>query len=226
MLIQSALFALGHLHGYLGPYASIQAFFLGIVLGTWRVRFRSLLPLILAHMIFNAVATIPRLKELYDMARVAKLFADDLANAAEKSRTDPKCRQIAALAKRPAEEAVPAIIEYFADPDEDVRTYAMVVIGGCFCRESEPYLKKPLLSRDKNTVGTALSLTGINHYSRYRREVRDIAWSGDFDLMTQISAVDTLLELKDEEGLRRIAQGHPSMKIRAAAEHRLKFPSN
>ena len=149
VLVHSLPFALGHLHGYLGPFASIQSFFFGVVLGTWRVRFRSLLPLILAHIIFNAAATIPRLKEQYDIAQVAKPFADELAKTAEKTRTDPKCRQIRVLARRPSQEAVPSIIEYFADPDEDVRTYAISVLGSCFRREAEPYLRKPLLSRDK-----------------------------------------------------------------------------
>ncbi len=222
VLIQSFLFGLTHLHLHLARSAFIQACLWGVIAGAWRVRFRSLLPLILAHMILNAAVVIPRLKEQYDIAEIAKPFADDLAKQTEKVRTDPKCRQIAALVKKPAPEAVPAIIDYFADPDEDVRTYAMTVLGGCFRREAEPYLKTPLLSRDKNTAGTALSLIGINHYSRYKQEVRDIAWSADIDLATQMSAVVTLGELDDKQGLRTIAQHHPSARIRSMAERVLK----
>lgn len=226
VITQSLLFALAHFHGFFGPYASIQAFYLGIVLGTWRVRLRSILPLILAHMIFNAVATIPLLKWPYQFAQDMKELPDDLAKQLakhfEKTHSDPKCRQIAALAQRPSQEAVPAIIEYFADPDEDVRWYAMSVIGGCFRREAEPFLRKALASRDKSVVDTALSLVGTERYYRLKQEVRDIAWSGDFDPAIQASAVLALFELKDEEGLRRIVESHPSMKLRAFAEHRLK----
>ena len=144
---------------------------MGAVLGMWRARFRSLLPLMLAHLIFNGVVCVPRLREWYQVAEIPGPIADSLAEHAKKVRSNPKCRQIESLARQPAQEAVPAIIDYFADPDEDVCTYAMAVVGGCFHHEVEPYLKKPLSSRDKNTVGTALSLNGIRHYSGYKQEV-------------------------------------------------------
>jgi membrane protease YdiL (CAAX protease family) len=225
ILIQSLLFGLTHLHLHFGYFASIQAFLIGAVLGMWRIRFQSLLPLILAHMIFNGVVCVPRLTEQYRVAKLAEPIADSLAEYARNVRSNPKCRQIAALTRGPAQEAVPAIVDYFADPDEDVRTYAMTVLGGCFRREAEPYLKKPLSSRDKNTLDSALFVVGICRYSVYKQEVRDIAWSAD-DVVIQLSAVSTLRDFNDEEGLRGIARSHPKARVRESAERLLAWSSN
>ena len=149
--------------------------------------------------------------------------SDYCAEHTKNIRSNPKCRQIEALARKPAQEAVPAIIEYFADPNKDVRTFAMEVVGGCFRHEAESYIKKPLSSRDKNTLGTALNLVGICAYSTYKQDVRDIAWSAD-DETIQFLAVLTLRDFNDEEGLRRVARSHPKVKVRAFAERVLRLP--
>jgi len=223
ILIHSLLFGLAHLHHHFGCFASIQAFLIGAVLGRWRIRFRSLLPLMLAHMIFDGVVTVPALMKQYKVAQIAKPIADSLAEHAKNVRLNPKCRQIAALTAEPVQEAVPAIIDYFADPGEDVRLYAMEVLDNVFRREAEPYLKEPLSSRDKNTLLSALSLIGIQRYSVYKQQVRDIAWSAD-DVAVQLSAVLTLWELNDEEGVRGIARSHPSARVRESAEQLLADP--
>ena len=88
---------LSHL-GYANScWAAFQAFLIGIVLGTWRIRFRSLLPLMLAHMILNGVILIPRLAELYDIAKVSEPVAEEMAEYARNVRSNPKCRQIEAF---------------------------------------------------------------------------------------------------------------------------------
>jgi hypothetical protein len=217
LLIQSLLFGLAHLPQSQGYGASIQAFLIGTVLGMWRIRFRSLLPLVFAHMIFNGVAAIPVLTEQYQTAEFAEPVADLLAEHVKNVRSNPKCRQIEALAIRPAQEAIPALIEYFADPDEDVRSYAQTVLAARFRREAEPYLKGPLASRDNNILNGALFVVGLWRYSVYKQEVRNIAWSAD-DLKTQVLAVSTLLDLNDEEGLREVARSHPNAKTREVAE--------
>ncbi len=101
VLIQSLLFGFVHLHHQFGSFASIQAFFLGTVLGVWRIKFRSLLPLMLAHAIFNAVVCAPRLIEWYQVADTAAPIADSLAESAKNIRSNPKCQQIQALARQP-----------------------------------------------------------------------------------------------------------------------------
>jgi membrane protease YdiL (CAAX protease family) len=70
LLIQALLFALYHLYtwGLLTTLAlsnSVHAFFFAMILGVWRIKFRSLLPLVLAHVLFNAIAIVP-LKARYD----------------------------------------------------------------------------------------------------------------------------------------------------------------
>jgi hypothetical protein len=45
-------------------FSSVQAFLIGIVFGAWRIRFRSLLPIVLAHVFFNT-AVIVSLKAQY-----------------------------------------------------------------------------------------------------------------------------------------------------------------
>ncbi len=87
-------------------------------------------------------------------------------------------------------------------------------------------MKKPLSSRDKNTLDGAITVVGIGRYSAYKQDVRDIAWSVD-DGRIQLSAVMTLYMLNDEEGLRRIAKSHSSEKIRGSAERLLQcFPTS
>ena len=68
-------------------------------------------------MIFNGVAVIPRLVTQYKLAKIAGPIADDLAKYARNVNSNPKCRQIEA-GQRAVQKAVPAIMEYFADPDD------------------------------------------------------------------------------------------------------------
>jgi membrane protease YdiL (CAAX protease family) len=72
LLVQSLLFFLFHLYTRgmftsLALYDSLYAFVLGMMLGAWRIKFRSLLPLVLAHVLFNTAAIVP-LKARYDQA--------------------------------------------------------------------------------------------------------------------------------------------------------------
>jgi len=228
LLVQSALFGMGHLHFHLATFAFVQAFLIGAVFGIWRIKFRSLLPLIVAHMIMNSVIAIPILREQYQDADVVESLEEDLVKDYREHlknvRSNPKSRQIQALSREPAQEAVPAIIEYFADPDEDVRLFAQEVLIQCFRPEAEPYLKAPLSSRDKKKLDGALFVVGMCRYTAYTQQVRDIAWSADEGTLPYL-AVSTLWDLKDEEGLREIARSHPNAKVRESAERILGYLS-
>jgi membrane protease YdiL (CAAX protease family) len=86
LLIHSLLFGLSHLYtwGMFAPiavYNSIFTFFLAMILGGWRIKFRSLLPLVLIHILINAT-TIPFLKTQYDWAVIRS------------DRSDAKCPTI------------------------------------------------------------------------------------------------------------------------------------
>ena len=94
-----------------------------MVFGVWRIRFRSIVPLILAHILLNAVVSIHVMKEKYDFARMA-VEAGLPADFGAKVRTSPECQQIYLLTKEPTEKAVPAIIGFLANPDDIVRACA------------------------------------------------------------------------------------------------------
>ncbi len=221
LLIQSLLFGLAHAHRSNTWFAVSQGFLIGLVLGMWRIRFRSLVPLMLAHMIFNGVVALPVLMERY---RAAKPFVEidqrgggPYAEYVKNVRSNPKCRQIAVLTREPPEKAVPAIIGFLADDDQTVRAFAGLTLVERYRREAEPYLKEALSSRDKNTRVEALLAVCLGHYARLKQKVRDIAWSDD-DPKVQSVAVNALGEIEDEEGLRDIAQRHPTERVRQSAE--------
>ena len=71
LLVQGVLFGLYHLYtwGFFNSFSLINAFnsvLFGIILGAWRIRFRSLLPLVLVHVAANAIVFVPHLKARYD----------------------------------------------------------------------------------------------------------------------------------------------------------------
>jgi membrane protease YdiL (CAAX protease family) len=216
LLVQALLFALAHVPLTLGFYSPISAFFYGTILGLWRIRFRSLIPLILGHIVLNSVACIPALKHQYQTAvLVAQYLPPDWA---AKIRSNPKCRQIALLTSESADKALPTIIGFLGDSDESVRTCATWKIMTCYRNEAEPYLKEALASNDKKIVEGVLFTIEMGpwRWPSLKEDVRNIVWSAD-DLHLRMSATLTLWDLKDVEALRDIAEKHPEEKIREAA---------
>lgn len=72
VVMQSLLFGLFHLYTYglftsFALVISLNAFMLGMIAGAWRIKFRSLLPLVLVHMLVNCT-TIISLKARFDQA--------------------------------------------------------------------------------------------------------------------------------------------------------------
>lgn len=203
LLIHSLLFSLAHFPTYWSVL--LACFFYGTILGIWRIRFRSLLPLILAHVILNGVAFIPNLKAQYDAA----------------VQSYPKCREIDRLTREPVEKALPALIALMADRDEVVSLHALEVLGKNYRSEAQPYFAEALASSDNRTVDRALSATEWYGYSCLKPQVRAIAWSSE-NLRIQLAAVMALRGIGDEEGLGDIAQKHPEEKVRHAASNMLR----
>jgi membrane protease YdiL (CAAX protease family) len=217
IVLQSVFFAIAHLF-YRGIFISILVFLFGLILGSWRIKFRSLLPLILAHIIFNAVFSFHVLKILYNTASLTSEynFQLDLDILSK-----PKCQQIISLREEPAEKAIPDIISFFADPDKDVRMVALSVILNKKYRDSaEPYIKETLSSKNKNVIDGALFVIQICDYPDIEQEVRKVIWTND-DTQIQISALITLQCLKDKEGLKDIAKKHTNEKVRDWAQNML-----
>ncbi len=198
ILIQSSLFTLGHVSRFWPSLPYI--FVIATIFGIWRIRFRSLLPIVLAHVIINGVVLIPNLKTQYD--------------ASVKSYS--KCQEIDSLTSGPVEKAVPAIIRFAADPDEVVSVHALSALMSKYQSKAEPYLKVALASSDKRTVDRALFAIEMCGYAGLKPQVRKIAWSFD-DRKIQLAATMALRRLEDQEGLQNIAQGHPDETIRRVA---------
>lgn len=71
ILIQATFFSLVHLYGFVG---TVQAFLFGLIVGTWRWRRQTLVPVILAHAIWNSVYLVPFVYEQRESHRIAKKY--------------------------------------------------------------------------------------------------------------------------------------------------------
>jgi membrane protease YdiL (CAAX protease family) len=110
VLIQSLLFVLFHLYTRglftsVALYGSLHAFLLGMILGVWRIKFRSLLPLVLAHVLLNATVIVVPLKAQYDqvMARLyltSHTISKETTYLTEPLRKDGSVDYVAALNRR------------------------------------------------------------------------------------------------------------------------------
>ena len=106
--IQALLFGLFHLYAW-GLFTSVAlilsvfAFVLGMIAGMWRIKFRSLLPLVLTHVLFNATAIAP-LKAGYDQAvdrsHPKYTISKETTSITEPLRKDGAVDYVAALNKR------------------------------------------------------------------------------------------------------------------------------
>jgi len=199
LLAHSILFALAHLgvQRILLPVLFVY----GLILGAWRIRFGSLLPLVIAHWALNAVSLVPQFAAYYDAARSSY----------------PRCQQIDALAARPPEEALPELIKFLGDSDDAVAAHAIEVLGQHFRSQAEPYLKDALCAGDRRTIDRALFAIEWFHYAGLKPEVRALLWSSN-DPHIQLAALTALHALGDEKEGREIAQKHPDERIRNAAK--------
>jgi membrane protease YdiL (CAAX protease family) len=198
----SLFFSLSHLAGHWSVLPAI--FVYGTILGAWRLRFRSLLPLILAHMILNGVAAGPRLWAQYGAA----------------VQSYSKCREIDLLTRETAEKAVPALIVHMADRNEVVSLHAIDVLMESYRCDAEPYLAEALASSDNYSVDRALSAIEWYRLSGLKPQVRSIVWSSG-DLRIQLAGVLALRGIGDEEGLHDVLQKHPEERVRHAARDML-----
>ncbi len=97
----------------------------GISYGVWCLRFRAVLPLILAHAVVNGTILAPHLLSEYRIAAAGY----------------PKCHRIDLLAMDRPETAIPVLVELMADCDPVVSAHAMDTLLGTFRGSAAPYLK-------------------------------------------------------------------------------------
>jgi HEAT repeat protein len=139
----------------------------------------------------------------------------------ERIRTTPQCREIYQLTKEPIQKAVPAIIQFLADPDQSVQIYATMAIRN-YGADAEPYLKDALVSQDRKILGGVLFVVEMERFSSLNQEVRKIVWDVD-DVHIRLSAISTLQWFKDADGLREISLKHPSDRVRTWAKQQLHY---
>jgi len=217
--MHAIIFALGHFIFSTTLSLPLAAFFYALVLGVWRIWFKSLLPLIVAHVAINAVATAPTLHHDYETLRLVEglqAMGELPANVLVEFTSNPKCQRIAALTRQPAANALPALVDSLGDGDDAVRICAEWAITKYHREDVRPYLKRALASTDGKIVDGALFILDMRPDSTLREEVRQVVWSSHASTL-QISAIVTLRSMRDTDGLRKIAEGHPCKKIRDVA---------
>lgn len=200
LLVQSLLFAMFH-SGYDIPQR-IPIFLYGLILGMWRIRFKSILPLIVAHIILNGFCLIPVLKFSYDCLTYVE--------------QNPKCQRIDSMAEEPSEMAVPIIVDFLGDRDDMVAMYAVNALTKRPRSDVEPYLKVALASKDTHVLERALMLVDIRGYPGLKQQVREIVWSNS-DRAIRFSALLSLSGMEDTEELLRIAERHADERVRKKA---------
>ncbi len=198
LFIQAVLFGIAH---YRAPQLVLFAFLYGMIAGGWRIRFRSLVPLALAHIIVNSIAWGPWYVVQYE--RSLKLW--------------PKYHAIDLIGGK-AETALPRLIAVMGDEDDMIALHAVEVLLKNYSKAAEPYLKEALASGNDRTVDRALFAVDLSgtKFSGLTPQVRAIAWSYS-DSKIQIMALSALKSLGDTEGLGDIAQRHPEERIRESA---------
>jgi hypothetical protein len=194
LTIHSLIFSLAHIPT---QYSLLAAtFFYAMIFGVWRISLRSLLPLMLAHLVLNTVAFGPHIYIQYNSA----------------TQSYSKCREIDRLTSEPVEQALPSLMALLADRNEVVSNHALEVIGKNFRNAAEPYVAKALGSPDDYTVEQALSAVELNWYVTLKPQVRALVWSSE-NAELQLSAVLTLRWIGDDEGLTEIVRTHGNERV-------------
>jgi hypothetical protein len=196
-------------------YRAIQlmpfAFLFGIIAGGWRIRFKSLVPLALAHTVVNSIAWGPWCVVQYD--RSLRLW--------------PKYHEVDLIADQPEDEAIQRLVEIMSDDDDTISNHAIEVLAAKFPNETEPYLQKALGSDNSRIVDRALfavewfAICG-HKLLTLALQIRSIAWSSA-DFRIQLDAILALQDLNDLKGLSDIAERHPNEKARGTAARCLRY---
>lgn len=196
----------------------------GLILGAWRQRMRSLLPLVAAHMLLNALCILPFLHAQYETAvtqrQIAEYLEWDVDQWAREVKAKPAAKAIDLLREKPDEVAIPALIQFLSDADRDVRVYAASALVDGYGRDGCTYYAEALQSTNPQIVGEILMVVWISGCRELIPEVRAVLMDAS-SLKVQVSGLHALDALGDLEGLRLVAAHHPSEAIRRRARQML-----
>jgi membrane protease YdiL (CAAX protease family) len=227
LFVQAFLFSASHLGRlYVGAFLGLLGY--GLIVGLWRQRMRSLVPLIVIHVALSALATIPSTVETYQQAKMLELLDDDFGIRADMEdtfreiRENPRAREIDRLARKPADVAVPALIQFLGDEEEAIRLYATSRLRGEYKAAACPYYGEALDSDDPEIVDGVLMLIFMVECRELLPKVRRVILEAP-SLELATSGTITLDWLGDWKGLEQIAAQHPMEKVRQAAERKLEM---
>lgn len=109
LVVQAFLFGLFHVYtrGVFTSHAvfdSVNAFFVGMILGVWRIKLRSFLPIVLAHVLINSTLIVP-LKARYDQITgksdpIQHTVSEQTTRITQPLRPDGSVDYVAALNER------------------------------------------------------------------------------------------------------------------------------
>ena len=223
LILQAGLWAI--IHPYpVGPLICLCV--QGVLMGLWRQRMKSLLPLILLHVFINVSVSIRSIwmpyQKILGTSQTERSANEKVLAELEKLQRLPEARQIRKLATKPQDEAVPGIIAYLGSNNENVRTYATNVLMMMTKHESgtAKYYAEALRSPNERVVDGVESVIGLVHCYGLIPQIRETIANSN-DKSVQISGVIALKDLGDADGLREIAASHSSEKVRNAAQKML-----
>ena len=228
VVIQAAIFGLGHMPK-LGT-AAMLPFGCGLLFGLWRLRMRTLVPLILMHMLVNGLAFGPSSWENYQesvrMNAIVSQFPEvaetiaEMNKEVERVRKTPQGKLIDSLAAQGGDEAIGKIIQFMGDDSEDFSTYACVVLQARFPHKHSSHYDDALHSKNPRLLGNVIGLMGALRWAEYAPRIYDIVLANP-DRKVQIAGVLALQDFGDTDRLKRIAQQHRDEIVRKAASRAL-----
>lgn len=222
VVLQAALFAV--LHGYPFP-GTVYLFAVGVLLGCWRRWKGSLLPLIVGHIVLNGIVAGPTYFRHYESSQwlaearedpTMREWLSDFGRHLDVVRGSAKGDAIDALGRRPADRAVPGLLQYLGDPDESVQTYAQTMLVVRYKSHICRYIDDALESDNPTLVRNTAYLAGYLKCRESLPVLLRVTMQSD-DIIVQRSALFALFDLKDMAGLKKVAAEHPDEKLRKSA---------
>jgi membrane protease YdiL (CAAX protease family) len=222
LFAQAAAFGLAHFR----PLAqSLIVVGVGLIFGGWRQKKRCLLPLIVAHVLVNAVAIGPPALASYRESRMLlRLDQEGIGNFQtlfKGLQNNPEVHKIDALRFQPDRIAVPAIIQYLGSSNDSVRIYAGSVLLEQYGKKGCNYYREALHSRDQRIVFSLIGVIGASHCSELVPDIRSVVMKSN-DRAVQIGGVAVLEEFGDVAGLNVLAREGRSAYVRRMAEQSLR----
>lgn len=213
--MQAVGFSLAHLHGLAHSLILLGN---GLIAGFWRQRMRSLLPLILLHAIANGLSFGFQFRELYQEAREGAEIA-----------ALPHGKELLFLKYGPAnEKTIVSLMAFLTDPQERIQSEATAALI-LKCRHlgnlADKLLARGLESENPQMVAQTLFAIAEAGGKSLIPRVRAVTMNSR-NRSVQLSGLWAMMKLPDSEGVRQIADHHPSPELRWRAEKALKDLQN